>query len=125
MSPHATSFRVEPRDRQRTGSGVIIGDFIYVCNEPGAMECLEVATGKSRWKERLGRNTWSSAIYAGGLIYVTDQAAVTHVINPSPEGLQKVGENAVGPNEFTNATPAFARGSIYLRTNTSLYRIGK
>ena len=103
---------------------------------------LDSQNGKEVWRQTVehaepevthSTNPWTpatpatdgTAIYAGGLIYVTDQAAVTHLIEPSPDGLKKVGENPVGPSEFTNATPALARGSIYLRTNTALYRIGK
>jgi outer membrane protein assembly factor BamB len=115
---------VADRNPQRIGSGVMIGDLVYLCNEPGAMECIEAATGRSRWKERLGKNTWASAVYAGGLIYVTDQSATTFVIEPSPDRLIKVAENTIGSAEFTNSTPAFADGAIFLRTHSALYRIG-
>lgn len=114
-----------PRNQQRIGSGILLGGNVYICNEPGAAQCFDAKTGEEHWKERLGKNAWSSLNYVGGKCYVVDQTAETHVFEPSPSGLKVVAHNVLTPGEATNATPAFAGGAIYLRTNKALYRIGK
>ena len=43
---------VTPKNQQRIGSGVIIGDRIYILNQPGFAQCLDVATGKELWRGR-------------------------------------------------------------------------
>ncbi len=109
---------------QRIGSGQIVGDHLYLLNEPGVAQCLEVETGESVWRERLGRRSWSSMNLVGGKLYVNDSSATTFVIDPSPEGLKLLATNPLGENLATNATPAFAGGRIYLRTDSALFAIG-
>ncbi|MEZ5432677.1 MAG: hypothetical protein R3F31_16200 [Verrucomicrobiales bacterium] len=113
-----------PRNQQRIGSGILLGGNVYICNEPGAAQCFDAKTGGSL-EGTLGENAWSSLNYVGGKCYVVDQTAETHVFEPSPSGLKVVAHNVLTPGEATNATPAFAGGAIYLRTNKALYRIGK
>lgn len=109
---------------QRIGSGQIVGDYLYLLNEPGVIQCLEVATGKSRWRDRLGKKSWSSMNYVGGKLYVNDMLATTYVIDPDPEKLSLVATNQVGDRLHTNASLAFADGRIFLRTDTTLFAIG-
>lgn len=110
---------------QRIGSGQIVGDHLYLLNEPGVMECLEVATGRSIWKERLGRKSWSSMNEVGGRLYVNDTSGTTFVIDPDPEGMRLLATNPLGANLSTNASPAFAGGRVYLRTDQALFAIGE
>lgn len=114
-----------PRNQQRIGSAQLIGDYVFICNEPGAAQCFEAKTGVDKWKDRLGKNAWSSLNYVGGRCYVVDRTAETHVFEPSPDGLKAVAHNAIATGESTNSSPAFAGGAIYLRTNKALYRIDK
>jgi outer membrane protein assembly factor BamB len=113
------------KNQQRIGSGQIVGDHIYLLNEPGMMQCIEVASGKSIWKERIGRKSWSSMNFVGGKLYVNDTSATTFVIEPNPAALQVVATNSVGGKHHTNASLAFANGRIYLRTDSSLIAIGE
>ncbi len=110
---------------QRIGSGQIVGDHLYLLNEPGVMECLEVATGRSIWKERLGRKSWSSMNEVGDRLYVNDSSGTTFVIDPDPEGMRLLSTNPLGANLSTNASPAFAGGRVYLRTDQALFAIGE
>ncbi len=116
---------VTPKNQQRIGSGQIVGDYLFICNEPGAAQCIELKTGRDTWKERLGRKTWSSMNQIGDLLYVTDTSATTYVIKPNPHQLDVLYRNPVGENEFTNSTPAFSNGQIFLRTTNALFAIGK
>jgi outer membrane protein assembly factor BamB len=53
----------KPDNPQRVGSGVIVGDYVYIYNEPGIMFCIEARTGKLAWQERLGGTGWCSACF--------------------------------------------------------------
>ena len=108
---------------QRIGSGQILGDHLYLLNEPGVMQCSEVATGKILWRERLGANSWSSMNLIGNTLYVNDTRGTTYLIEPDPTALKLLGKNGIDPNQHTNASLAFANGRIYLRTDAHLYAI--
>ncbi len=112
-------------NRQRIGSGQMIGDHIYQLDEPGIMVCLEVATGKKLWEERMSRKSWSSMNQIGDKLYVNDDTGTTFVIQPDPSGLQLLHKNSIDPNQHTNSSLAFANGVIYQRTDSYLYAFEK
>jgi len=117
---------VTPRNQQRIGSGIAIGDHVFICNEPGAGLCIEAATGKVVWQERIGRNSWSSMCLVNGKLYIPDQSGAIHVLEPDAAAFKLIASNKVTPgNEHSNSTPAFANGQIFHRTWQNLYCIGK
>lgn len=115
---------VEPKNQQRIGSGVIVGDHIFILNAPGAAQCIEAKTGKVVWVERVGRESWSSMLNIGGKLYVMDKNSDTHVLEPSTE-FKVLAKNSLPKREHTNATHAFADGQIFIRTDENLYCIGQ
>jgi outer membrane protein assembly factor BamB len=111
---------VEKGNPQRIGSGVIVGNHVYIANESGVVHCLELATGKKAWEGRLGgEKIWSSTIAADGRLYVSDQKGTTYVFAPNPEKLEILAKNELG--EPTNSTLAISDGQIFLRTFGNLY----
>ena len=109
---------------QSIGSGVEVGGFVYRPNAgPATIECLEPATGKSRWTERAGVDYWASIIRVGDLLYAVDQNAHTTVFKPNPDKLEVVATNKWGAT--CNATPAAADGRLYLRTDKHLICFGE
>lgn len=111
------------KNPQRVGSGVIVDGHIYIYNENGIVWCIELATGKTAWQERIGGESWSSAVYADEHFYVTDMSGVTHVLKVSPEGVETVAQNSIP--EMTRASLAISDGKFYLRTYQHLYCIGQ
>lgn len=111
-----------PRNPQSIGTGVIIGDHVYIPDAgPSTIRCLEAATGKEVWAERMG-SYWGSIVMAGELAYVTSQSGETVVFRPNPEKFDLVAKNNLG--EHCNATPALSDGQIFIRTYENLYCIG-
>ena len=108
---------------QRIGSGQIIGDHLYLLNEPGVMQCSLVATGEILWRERLSGTSWSSMNFIGKTLYVNDAKGTTYLIEPDPKALKVIATNPVDENQHTNASLAFAGGRIYLRTDAYLYAV--
>jgi hypothetical protein len=110
------------RNPQRVGSGVVVGDYIYILNEPGIAWCLEARSGDKKWEERKSpKNTWSSMVHAAGRLYVANKEGTTFVLEPRPEGCQVLAENKLG--ESLDSSPAFSGGQIFIRTHQNLYCI--
>ncbi|MDA1141879.1 MAG: PQQ-binding-like beta-propeller repeat protein [Planctomycetota bacterium] len=117
-------WRSTSKNPQRIGSGVIIGNHLFMANEPGIAQCIELETGKELWKARLpGGNVWGSILHAEGRLYVTNQAGSTLVISPNPSELEILKVNHL--NERSNSTPAFSDGEIFLRTFKAVYCVSK
>ncbi len=110
----------EEQNRQRIGSGVIVGEHFYLVNEPGTFQCIELKTGKTVFDERLGGATWASLVGAGDRLYATSMRGETFILGAKPE-FTLIARCAL--EERTLATPALANGEIFIRTHANLYCI--
>lgn len=116
-------WKTEKIQPQRIGSGVIVGDAVFVADTPGTARCFDLKTGKQRWQTRLGSSQWGSLVLADGKLYVTNQRGTTHVFKPNPEKFERIATNDL--KEPTNSTPAITDGEIFLRTARGVYCIGR
>jgi outer membrane protein assembly factor BamB len=108
---------------QRIGTGVVVGKYLYIADEPHIAQCLEMATGKEVWRARISDGAiWSSPILAGDRLYVTNQNGTTVVFQANPEKFEVLAENKL--DEPSNSTIAISDGQIFLRTSEHLYCIG-
>ncbi|MCA9066778.1 MAG: PQQ-binding-like beta-propeller repeat protein, partial [Planctomycetaceae bacterium] len=116
-------WREERGNPQRIGSGVSIDGVIYMANAgPNLLQCLRPETGEVLWTERLNSGAhWGSLVFADGLLFTTGQDGTTIVFRPNPERFDLVSSNDL--REPTNATPAVADGTIYIRTFRHLWCI--
>jgi outer membrane protein assembly factor BamB len=114
-------WRVTQKIPQRIGSGVIVGNHIYIPNEP-SIACIDITTGQQKWEQRIpGHTFWASIVQSGDRLYATSQKGTTFVFNPDPNGWKMLTSNDLG--EKTNATPAISDGEIFIRTFNNLYCI--
>jgi outer membrane protein assembly factor BamB len=116
-----------PKSRQRIGSGVIAGNYVFVLDDPGIAECLELKTGKLVWENRLSgpasaKDSWSSMVLSGDKIYVINKGGDAFVLKASPE-FQLLATNSIG--ETTLASLAPADGQFFIRTYQHLWCIGE
>jgi outer membrane protein assembly factor BamB len=107
---------------QRVGSGVIAGEHFYILNENGIAWCLEPATGKVLWEERLGGTSWSSMSHVDGRLYANNMDGDTFVLEADPAAARVIAENPIG--ETTRASLVFSNGRALLRTYENLYCFG-
>ncbi|HEX6985878.1 MAG TPA: PQQ-binding-like beta-propeller repeat protein [Planctomycetaceae bacterium] len=105
-----------------TPSPLLVGDEIYFVSDRGVATCADAKTGQVRWIERLGGNYSASPVYAGGHIYFQNEDGGTVVVRPGT-AYEEVTRNSL-PGR-TLASYAVADSSIFLRTDTHLYRIGR
>ena len=91
-------------------------------SDAGIATCLDAATGTIHWQQRLNGTFSASPVFADGRIYFLAEDGVATVIAPGRE-FRKLATNAL--DGATLASMAVAGGSIYIRSATHLYRIGK
>jgi outer membrane protein assembly factor BamB len=89
-------------------------------SDRGIGSCLDAATGKTIWQERIGGNYSASPILNNENIYFTSEQGDTTIIKASEE-YKVVAKNSMG--QSTLASFAVADGAIYIRTDSHLYRI--
>ena len=105
------------------GSGVIHEGHYYTLSADGIAECMELATGKRIWDERLKgpgfrNSSWSSMLLVGDTIYVPNQSGDVFVLKAQPR-FEEIACNSV--NEPTNASLAVSDGAVFLRTDKALW----
>jgi len=103
-----------------TPSPILIGDELYTVSDNGMASCLDAATGKVHWQERIRGAYSASPIYANGRIYLQDEAGTCVVIEASRQ-FKELARNSLG--ERALASYAAANGALYIRTEKNLYRI--
>ena len=103
-----------------TPSPVLVGDELFMINDVGIATCLDARTGKEHWRERIGGNHSASPVVADGRIYFQSEEGVTTVIAPSKTFRRLAVSQLDGS---TLASLAISDGSIFIRSQTHLYRI--
>jgi outer membrane protein assembly factor BamB len=115
----------DPKEPQRIGSGVIHEGHIYIHNDPGTANCIDLKTGKVIWQERLkgeaatGQN-WSSVMLSGDNCYTITQGGDCFVFKASPT-FQLVAANALGERSNSSVVPS--DGELFIRPHQALWCI--
>jgi outer membrane protein assembly factor BamB len=99
---------------------LVVGDLLFMTNEQGIISCLEAATGKLVWRQRLGGHYSASPVCADGRLYFSSEDGDFPVIAAGRE-YRLLATNQLDAGSM--ASPAIAGKAIYLRTKTHLYRI--
>jgi outer membrane protein assembly factor BamB len=102
-------------------SMVYVEPHLFAVTDNGIATCMEAATGKILWQERLGGNYSASPVAAEGRVYFTSDEGLTTIVAASPE-FQRLAENRL--NEKVQASAAISQGQIFLRTERYLFAIG-
>lgn len=114
-----------PRASAYTSSPLFYGGRIYVVNDNGILTVFDARTGERLYRARVGGGgfTFSSSpwAYAGHLFFLSEDGE-TFV---AKEGAvyEEVGRNPL--EEMTLASPAIASHSLYIRTQSKLYRLSE
>jgi outer membrane protein assembly factor BamB len=87
----------------------------------GVVSCVDAATGKSHWRQRVGGNFSGSPIAIEDRLYCIAEDGTVVVLAAGPE-YRLIARNALGEN--SNSTPAVAGGRLYLRTVSHLISLG-
>lgn len=113
----------------RRGSSIhpcylISDDRLFVLFDAGIFACFDARTGETIFpRKRL--NTGGGRFYASpwaynGRVFLLNEDGTTWVVEDGPE-FKVIRKNSL--NDYAWATPAIARGSLFIRTYTGLYRL--
>ena len=103
-----------------TPSPLLVGEELYMVSDNGIASCLNAKSGDPNWQVRLGGNYSASPIYADGRIYFLSEEGESVVIAPGKEFKELARNQLDGP---TLASMAVSGGSIFVRSQTHLYRL--
>ncbi len=101
-------------------SPIVVEREIYLISDNGIATCLDVDTGKLCWRQRLGGNYAASPVHADGRIYLQSERGLCSVIAAGRE-FQQLGVTDL--SEPILASCAVVAGAMFVRTESSLYRI--
>jgi hypothetical protein len=107
-------------------SALVYGDYYYTLLDRGFLLCHDARTGqqiygRQRISSESGGFTASPWAY-NGKIFLLSEDGDTFVVEAGPV-FKLLGRNRL--DEMSLATPAVSRASLFLRTQSSLYRIAR
>ena len=105
-----------------TPSPLLVGDELFVVNDGGIASCLDAKTGATNWVQRLGGAFSASPVFADGRIYFLSEEGASIVLAPGRE-FRKLAESTL--DGAILASMAVSEGSIFIRTNSHLYRLAQ
>ena len=103
-------------------SPLLLGDELYWTSDDGMANCADARNGEAYWQERMNEQHLASPLLAEGRLYFFGMNGKTTVVKAG-KSFEKLAENRLEGTVV--ATPAIVDRSIFLRTDTHLYRIGK
>ena len=103
------------------GGMVVVDDFIYGCDDPGILRCLDFKTGETKWQDRsCGK---CSVLYADGMLYCRSEDGRVSLVRASPDRFELAGRFDQ-PNRSDRQAwphPVIAHGQLYLRDQDKLF----
>jgi outer membrane protein assembly factor BamB len=89
----------------------------------GFISCGDAKSGKLLYKERTKGAYSASPVAGDGKVYCLNETGVMTVVKADSPDYDLLSVNDLG--EETLATPAIAGGCLFIRTDKSLYCVGK
>ena len=114
------------RGNSYTPSPVLHDGLLYFITDNGQLSCFDAKTGKAHYQQqRLGKpyNFKASPVGANGKLYLSTEEGDVVVVKMGPK-FEVLATNTLENASFI-ATPAIVDGSIYLRSQDTLYAIRK
>jgi outer membrane protein assembly factor BamB len=112
-----------------TTSPLLLQNRLFTLNNAGILTMAEVAGGDIKWKLRLTGPFSGSPVGAGERIVLINEKALLQVVNAAaPEG-EVIGQLQLpldpATKELTLCTPALSGGSVFVRTDSTLWCISQ
>ena len=113
-----------PRGGSYIPTPVIVGEYLYTCNDRGVLTVRDAKSGAAVYRHRVGDGSGTftaSAVATENQIYFSSEGGDVSVVKTGPD-YELLGRNEV--QEPILATPAIVGDLILLRTTRHLYCIG-
>ncbi|MBK5296783.1 MAG: PQQ-like beta-propeller repeat protein [Vicinamibacteria bacterium] len=95
---------------------------LYMTNEVGVVTCADARTGERLWRHRLGGVFFASPVAGDGKIYMVSETGETFVMRAGREP-EVLARNDLG--ERFLASPAISQGRLLLRSDRTLFSVGR
>jgi outer membrane protein assembly factor BamB len=105
-----------------TPSPLIVGAEVFLVSDGGIATCVDLATGKVHWTERLDGNFSASPVHAEGRVYFQSEAGMGYVVRAA-KTFELLAENDL--EEPSLASYAVTDGALFIRTAKHLWKIGR
>lgn len=102
-------------------SFVVKDDLLFLWTDNGIVSCVDAATGKLHWRQRVGGAYYGSPVWINNRLYCVSKGGDVVVIEAG-KTYKFMGKISLGEKCFT--TPAIAGGVMYLRTQSKLFSLG-
>lgn len=103
-------------------SPLLLGEELYWTSDDGMANCADARSGEAYWQERMNEQHLASPLLAEGRLYFFGMNGKTTVVKAG-KPFEQLAENLL--DGVVVATPAILDRTIFLRTDTHLYRIGR
>lgn len=100
---------------------IAVGNLLFLWNEKGIVTCVELQTGETVWRERVGGRYFGSPVCVQKRLFCMSEEGEA-VVLAAGRKFEVLARNPLG--EGSRCTPAIADGWMYLRTYTHLLRVG-
>lgn len=111
-----------PTGAPYVSSLVLYDGLLYMASEMGIVSAIDPATGQSVWRERIGGVFTASPVAGDGKIYLASETGETVVLRAGRT------PNVLSRNKLNThlvASPAIARGRLFLRGDDELIAVGR
>jgi outer membrane protein assembly factor BamB len=108
-------------------SPVVYEGHLYWMNDNlGIAYCAECETGKLKYEQRIqgAGQVYASPVLIDGKIYYFSRTGRAFIVAAKPE-FELIASNDFGERSMFNASPAVADGRLYVRSDRSLWCVGK
>ena len=106
-----------------TSSAVLAGGNLYTTIATGSLLCVDAATGKTLWSEKLAPDQiHASPTFGDGKLYVPMFDGGFHILKPGPEKSEHLFDTKMETNCL--GAPALWAGKLYLFTKEKLHCFG-
>ena len=105
-----------------TPSMILSNGLLFMVSDAGIATCADSKTGEAVWSERIPGNYSASPVLAEGRIYFLNEAGLTTVVR-ADRVFEVLSSNDLAEKSLASPTPD--DGSMYVRTETKLHRIGR
>jgi outer membrane protein assembly factor BamB len=108
-------------------SPVSDGQRIYIVDNGGIMFAHDAKTGARVWEQNLGTIQKSSPVLADGKLYVGTENGRFYIIRPHADKAEILDQDWLGSEQNPEpiiASPAVARGRVYVASMNAIYAIG-
>lgn len=107
----------------RHGSPLIYRGRVYAVDGNGFIAAADAKTGKTLYKERRKAPYSASPVAGDGKVYCVNEKGVTTVLKAGTDEFDVLAENDLGGEVL--GTPAISGGCLFIRTDKTLFCVGR